>query len=151
MSRATSHRLRDSPCRDQRPRSIPPNGPVHFYPVGFIMKLDNHQINGTEGHDWNKTDKLFIWLVIAGPALRQNHRGSLPARPCAGPTVIFFFSKNLFLLLPPTRFPRGEWGTGVSGFSQKRRFLNLFFSSRRCVSLPLWTKSRSLIIGVCSF
>ncbi|KAL6279984.1 hypothetical protein ACE6H2_016865 [Prunus campanulata] len=84
MSRATSHRLRDRPCRDQRSRSIPPNGPVHIYPVRFIMKLDNHQINGTDGHDWNKTDKLFIWLVIAGPALRQNPRGSPTGKTLCG-------------------------------------------------------------------
>lgn len=144
MSRATSHRLRDSPCRAQRPRSIPPNGAVHIYPVRFIMKLDNNQINGTDGHDWNKTGKLFIWLVNAGPALRQNPRGSLTSKTLfRSHCYLFFFSKNIFLLLSPHP-PKSDSHEGsrgrVLGFSRKRRFLNLFFWSKRRVSLPRCTK-----------
>lgn len=145
MSRATSHRLRDSPCRDQRPRSIPSNRPVRIYPVRFIMKLDNHQINGTDGHDWNKTDKLFIWLVIA-PV------GTPPARPSAGPTVIFFFSKNLFLLLTPHAIPTRGVGDGGSPVSTKCVAFSTFSSDPNGAFRSLGgLKSRCLIIGVCSF
>ncbi|KAI5328268.1 hypothetical protein L3X38_027665 [Prunus dulcis] len=119
MSRATSHRLRDSPCRDQRPRSIPRNGPVHFYPVRFIMKLDNHQINGTDGHDWNKTDKLFIWLVIAGPALRQNPRGSPTGKTLCGSHCNLPFFEKSFSSSTPHAIPTRGVGDGGLRFQPK--------------------------------
>ncbi|KAL6279210.1 hypothetical protein ACE6H2_016091 [Prunus campanulata] len=80
MSRATSHRLRDRRCRDQRSRSIPPNGPVHIHPVYFIMKLDNHQINGTRQISFSSGSSLRAPLFDKTPV------GPSPARCSAGPT-----------------------------------------------------------------